>query len=687
VPCLKPVWIKRFQKTYVRSAGSGGKVRSFTPTPTHGISNMSSEKATHEKDFIVTARKYRPQTFGDLVSQAHVSETLRNAIQSGRLAHAYLFSGPRGVGKTTGARLLAKAINCTTPLSERDRGEACRQCESCRSFEEGRSLNIIEIDAASNNSVDDIRALRDKVIIPPQGARKKVYIIDEVHMLSNAAFNALLKTLEEPPPHALFIFATTEPHKVLPTILSRCQRFDFKRIPVTDIVGRLKEICSIEGFTADEESLVLIAQKGDGALRDALSVFDQSIALCGTDLHYVELAKALGVIANDLYFTITDLIHQRETAPIFSFVQDLVTSGADYLEFVGGLSGHLRNLLVAHSTKSGALIEAAEAVQQRYQEEATRFAEPDLLRMLQLVSEGEQTLKTSAQPRLRLEMMLVKLVTMPASVDLNQLLRHLGRLESQIKSGHVPPAASSSGSSASPASSPPTDGGPPALVSKPTSYVSSRSIPNADPPPTVAAPAPTTVLTPKVERAQTTSRTPVSYEALFGKPALAGVTPAHPTKVQDPETPSTTLSQPAVRIQVAEKAAQEDYNRIFFQANKHWSDFLSRIKRGRIAIFGMLNQTRLERAERTTLMIAAPDVMHADLLTQQRDWLASELADVAGLSHPPNLTFYIQPAQQSETAQKTETEANDPYQQLQRLSQTNATVRALIDHFGAEIVW
>ncbi|MBL7978517.1 MAG: DNA polymerase III subunit gamma/tau [Bacteroidetes Order II. Incertae sedis bacterium] len=648
---------------------------------------MSSEKATREKAFIVTARKYRPQTFGDLVSQAHVSETLRNAIQSGRLAHAYLFSGPRGVGKTTGARLLAKAINCTTSLSERDRGEACRQCESCRSFEEGRSLNIIEIDAASNNSVDDIRALRDKVIIPPQGARKKVYIIDEVHMLSNAAFNALLKTLEEPPPHALFIFATTEPHKVLPTILSRCQRFDFKRIPVADIVYRLKEICVIEGFTADEESLVLIAQKGDGALRDALSVFDQSIALCGTDLRYAELAKALGVIANDLYFAITDMIHQRETAPVFRFVQALVTSGADYLEFVGGLSDHLRNLLVAHSTQSGALIEAAEAVQQRYQEEAARFAEPDLLRMLQLVSEGEQALKTSAQPRLRLEMMLVKLVTMPASVDLHQLLRHLGRLESQIKSGHLPPVASSSGSSSGPSSAPIAGGSPPTSASKPTSYTNPRPALPEGPPTTVAEPALIAARPPAVERSQTTARTPVSYEALFGKPALAGVTPTRPTKVQDSEVPATALSQPTMRIQVAEKVAQEDYNRIFFEANKYWSDFLSRIKRGRIAVFGMLNQTRLDRAERATLMIAAPDAMHADLLTQQRDWLASELADVAGLSRPPSLTFYIQPTQQTETAQKAEAEANDPYQQLQRLSQTNATVRALIDHFGAEIVW
>ena len=231
--------------------------------------------------YTVTARKYRPQTFADLVAQEHVAETLRNAITRGRLAHAYLFSGPRGVGKTTAARILAKAVNCQTPLAERPDAEPCRTCDSCRAFEEGRSLNIIEIDAASNNRVEDVRELRDTVRVPPQGANKKVYILDEVHMLSASAFNALLKTLEEPPDYALFIFATTEPHKVLPTILSRTQRFDFRRIAVPEIVSRLEEISAAEGVTADDESLVLLARKGDGALRDALSIYDQAVSICG----------------------------------------------------------------------------------------------------------------------------------------------------------------------------------------------------------------------------------------------------------------------------------------------------------------------------------------------------------------------------------------------------------------------
>jgi len=627
------------------------------------------------REFIVTARKYRPQTFGDLVSQAHVSETLRNAIQSGRLAHAYLFSGPRGVGKTTGARLLAKAINCTTLLTQRDRGEACRNCESCRSFEEGRSLNIIEIDAASNNSVDDIRALRDKVIIPPQGARKKVYIIDEVHMLSNAAFNALLKTLEEPPPHALFIFATTEPHKVLPTILSRCQRFDFKRIPVADIVGRLKEICQIEGFSADEESLVLIAQKGDGALRDALSAFDQAIALCGTDLKYPELAKALGVIATELYFTVTEMVHTRETAPVFDFVHQLVTSGADYLEFVGGLSAHMRNLLVAQATKSGTLIEAAEAVQQRYQREAERFLEADLLRMLQIVSEGEVSLKTSAQPRLRLEMMLLKLVTMPTTVDLGLLLRHLDRLEANIKSGNIPPTAPVS-------QLPPTPNSPGGNAQTASSSVSTKAPAHVVEvvSTSVAEPKQPPILPQSIEKKQDPTRSITSYEALFGKPAFAGNKPMNKAKAPDPQ-------KNEVQVQVHKKTIEEDYNRLFFEANKHWSDFLLRIKRERIAVFGMLKHARLDRAERSMLLISAPDTMHVEMLGQQREWLATELAAVAGFNHPPNLGFFVQTVCASDAASLAETENTDPYQQLQKLSQTNATVRVLIDQFGAEIVW
>lgn len=386
--------------------------------------------------YLVTARKYRPALFKQLVAQGHVTDTLKNALRLDRLAHAYLFSGPRGVGKTTAARILAKAINCTTPLSERtDEAEPCRTCESCRSFEEGRSLGIFELDAASNNKVDDIRELRETVRVPPQGTKRKVYIIDEVHMLSTQAFNALLKTLEEPPPHVLFIFATTEPHKVLPTILSRCQRFDFRRIPAGRMAQHLGHICREEGIDADEGSLMLLARKGDGALRDALSAFDQAVSLCGDTLRYDELTQAMGVVDADLYFSATEHVREGSSAGMLRLVEAVVQRGYDLQELLAGLSEHLRNLLVARTMEDVSLIEATEAMRQRYRETAHHFSEDDLLRLLMIAGEAEDAVKQSAQPRLRLEMALLKMATLPRAADLQAALSKLDRLEQMAQGG------------------------------------------------------------------------------------------------------------------------------------------------------------------------------------------------------------------------------------------------------------
>ena len=382
--------------------------------------------------YLVAARKYRPQRFGEIVAQQHVTETLQNAIRLDRLAHAYLFSGPRGVGKTTAARILAKAINCTTPLENRNLGEPCRECESCITFEQNRSMSILEIDAASNNRVEDIRELRDTILIPPQGSKKKVYIIDEVHMLSNAAFNALLKTLEEPPPHALFIFATTEPNKVLPTILSRCQRFDFRRIAVPEIIKHLRAICEEEHIHADEASLMLIAHKGDGALRDSLSAFDQAVSLCGTSLVYDELAKAFGVVGIDLFFEVTDYVKAGHSAGLLTVVDRILSQGYDLQEFLIGLANHLRNLLVASTMSDTSLIEAAESVKQRYAVAATQFTEVDLLRLLMITADGEQLLKTSVQPRLQMELSLLKMASMAHAVDLREAIKKLDNLEKHV---------------------------------------------------------------------------------------------------------------------------------------------------------------------------------------------------------------------------------------------------------------
>ena len=388
--------------------------------------NMSDNR------YLVTARKYRPQRFNEIVAQQHVTETLQNAIRLDRLAHAYLFSGPRGVGKTTAARILAKAINCTTPLEDRELGEPCRSCESCKTFEESRSLSILEIDAASNNRVEDIRELRETIQIPPQGSKRKVYIIDEVHMLSNAAFNALLKTLEEPPPHALFIFATTEPNKVLPTILSRCQRFDFRRIAVPEIVSHLQEICKEEHIQADEASLMLIAHKGDGALRDSLSAFDQAVSLCGTNLVYDELARAFGVVGVDLFFQVTNHVHGGDSASLLRMVDEILSQGYDLQEFLVGLSNHLRNLLVAVTMPDTSLIEAAESVKSRYADGGKQFTEPDLLRYLMILSEGEQQLRVSVQPRLQMELTLLKMASMAHAVDLREALKKLDDLKNGL---------------------------------------------------------------------------------------------------------------------------------------------------------------------------------------------------------------------------------------------------------------
>ncbi|WP_143536951.1 DNA polymerase III subunit gamma/tau, partial [Rubricoccus marinus] len=398
--------------------------------------------------YLVTARKYRPQTFGDLVAQEHVAETLRNAILGDRLAHAYLFSGPRGVGKTTAARLVAKAVNCQTPLAERPDAEPCRTCEACRSFEEGRALNVIEMDAASNNGVDDVRELRETVRIPPQGADKKVYILDEVHMFSAAAFNALLKTLEEPPPYALFVFATTEPHKVLPTILSRTQRFDFRRIQVPEIVGRLREVCEAEGITADEESLVLIARKGDGALRDALSLFDQALSLVGMNLQIGPLREALGVVDEDVFFAVSDRAAQADRAGLITLVDGLVRRGYDLAEFVDGLGEHLRDLMVTRTTGSADLVEGTDTTRARYAQAAGAWAEADLLHLLMLVEQCASDLRDSRQPRLVVELALVKMATLERAAKLDVLLDRLRRIESALAGGASLPTGPASGGAA-----------------------------------------------------------------------------------------------------------------------------------------------------------------------------------------------------------------------------------------------
>ncbi len=356
-------------------------------------------------EFIVSARKYRPATFASVVGQKHITSTLKNAIERGQLAHAYLFCGPRGVGKTTCARIFAKAINCLSPNG----AEACNECESCRSFNEGRSLNIHELDAASNNSVEDIRTLIEQVRIIPQVGRYSVFIIDEVHMLSAAAFNAFLKTLEEPPAHAVFILATTEKHKIIPTILSRCQIYDFNRIRVEDSVGYLKHIASQEGITADEESLNLIAQKADGGMRDALSMFDKAVSFCGTTLDYRQVAQTLNVLDYDTYFSVTEMLLAGDYVRALVAFDEVLAKGFSGQTFMSGLNRHLRDLLMAARPETLRLIEMTGTLLERYRTQAGACDVGFLFGAIACLTELDGKIRQSSNQRLLVELGLMKI--------------------------------------------------------------------------------------------------------------------------------------------------------------------------------------------------------------------------------------------------------------------------------------
>lgn len=363
-------------------------------------------------NFIVSARKYRPATFDTVVGQQSITSTLKNAIVNNQLAQAFLFCGPRGVGKTTCARILAKTINCLNPVNK---VEACDQCESCLSFNRSASFNIHELDAASNNSVDDIRNLVDQVRIPPQIGKYKVYIIDEVHMLSTAAFNAFLKTLEEPPAYAKFILATTEKHKIIPTILSRCQIFDFKRIVVKDIASYLAFVAKNEGVTADEEALHVIAQKADGAMRDALSFFDQLVSFAGDRLTYETVTEHLNILDQSYYFRIMDQVLEQDTSGLLLTINEIINRGFDGQHFLIGLGEHLRNLLVCKDPRTVTLLEVSTNLEQKYLEQSGKFPPAFLIKALEIHNQHDQGYKNSNNKRLQLELVLLQICTINAT--------------------------------------------------------------------------------------------------------------------------------------------------------------------------------------------------------------------------------------------------------------------------------
>ena len=462
-------------------------------------------------EFIVSARKYRPATFASVVGQQSITSTLKNAIERGQLAHAYLFCGPRGVGKTTCARIFAKAINCLSPVG----AEACNECESCRAFNEGRSMNIHELDAASNNSVDDIRSLIEQVRIMPQIGKYSLFIIDEVHMLSQQAFNAFLKTLEEPPKHAVFILATTEKHKIIPTILSRCQVYDFNRIRVEDSVAYLKHIADKEGVRYDEESLNLIAQKADGGMRDALSMFDKAVSFCNAELQYKEVAQTLNVLDYDTYFSMTDMLLAGDYTTALIRFDEVLSKGFSGQTFMSGLNQHMRDLLLAKGPAIS-LIELTGSLLERYRNQATTCDTEFLFGAISILTEADGKIKQSSNQRLLVELGLMKIASLGKKKN-----NDTDTLDESYPLPDLPDKITPAGGSAvqtpkvaaAPTTTPTTEATPVAKVVAPQL---SDSAPEQRP--TVQSPAPTTVRRTSVDRFSIASLMDSAIEDTSEKP-------------------------------------------------------------------------------------------------------------------------------------------------------------------------
>ena len=492
-------------------------------------------------DFIVSARKYRPATFRSVVGQKHITSTLQNAIERGQLAHAYLFCGPRGVGKTTCARIFAKAINCLAP----DGAEACNECESCRSFNEGRSLNIHELDAASNNSVEDIRTLIEQVRIIPQVGRYSVFIIDEVHMLSTAAFNAFLKTLEEPPAHAIFILATTEKHKIIPTILSRCQIYDFNRIRVEDSVEYLKYIASQEGISADEESLNLIAQKADGGMRDALSMFDKAVSFCGTALDYRNVAQTLNVLDYDTYFSVTEMLLAGNYVDVLVAFDSVLSKGFSGQTFMSGMNRHMRDLLMARQPDTLRLIEMTGTLLERYRTQAGACSVEFLFGAISVLTELDGKIRQSSNQRLLVELGLMKIAGLGQKK--NDTLTSSGEYPLPELTPRTAAAAVAATPAAQPQPDPATRPGPnpvPAAPQQPAAVQPGQASQPASAP--IPAPAPQPAARPEASKPapQPVRRPLISGTSLSELLASAGSNPDEEPSEQETAEPEVATIDP-----------------------------------------------------------------------------------------------------------------------------------------------
>lgn len=630
-------------------------------------------------------RKYRPRTFDDIVSQDHVSDTLKNAIRQNRLSHAYMFCGPRGVGKTTMARVLARTIN---NIDNEVDGESLNQ-----------TLNVVEIDAASNNKVEDVHHLRESVRIPPQNGRYKVFIIDEVHMLSKSAFNALLKTLEEPPDHVIFIFATTEPHKVLPTILSRVQRFDFKRIKVEEMVERLRGIAQNEQINIDDESLHVIAKKADGALRDALGLMDQAIAFCGSDIRHEELLRALNVVSTERMFDVMEAVRTHNAEAGLDLVNDLLQEGYDIQEYLIGLTEHLRNLYVAKSSRNMHLVEASPDMKKRYAASAEHFSQDDLMRMLHLVSEAQFKIREAQQPRIQFEITLLKLIHMQRSETLQQLitgLEHLkknfsnGQIESEPASEPRESAAAPSKQSDTPASSTP-EAAEPSSGSGETDKHNEEYETEAEPQPVMekaadtgsdTQPAPSSEEKDTRAQAATASDSGTDQEesmSFLGRPSLNKYKQKPLNNTNSGNTavsPAPAPPHPAQSGETTEKRAPKELK--LHELKEIWPRYVGELKKH----VPQMLYFQMQRIEPI-------DLKHGEVLLRCGDPFALKMVEENEmdlrkiLKRVTGATLQLKCKIEQSAEQKRE--SMSPYERFKKLQERDPTIRAIVELFGAEL--
>ncbi|WP_291529746.1 DNA polymerase III subunit gamma/tau [Bacteroides sp. UBA939] len=618
------------------------------------------------ENYIVSARKYRPATFESVVGQHALTTTLKNAIAIGKLAHAYLFCGPRGVGKTTCARIFAKTINCMSPTAD---GEACNQCESCTAFNEQRSYNIHELDAASNNSVDDIRQLVEQVRIPPQIGKYKVYIIDEVHMLSASAFNAFLKTLEEPPRHAIFILATTEKHKILPTILSRCQIYDFNRITVEDTVAHLAYVASKEGITSEPEALNVIALKADGGMRDALSIFDQVVSFTGGHITYQSVIENLNVLDYEYYFRLTDHFLANQVSDALLLLNDVLNKGFDASHFITGLSSHFRDLLVSKDPATLPLLEVGASIRERYQVQAQKCPLPFLYKAMKLCNDCDLNYRASKNKRLLVELTLIQVAQLTAGDD-------------DVSGGRSPQQA------IKPIFSQPVAVQQPQASATPPTQVSNVATAQVQPAPQNYVAQQTTSAVQQTTSAaqQTTSAAPQAVPATPQFQQSSG-TQAKEQKVRVVNMSDLSISIKHPRVEEENKQAvaatpqesvqpEEDLAFNEKDVNFYWQEYAGRLPQEQVALANCMRLLHLTMQDATTFEVVVDNNIVAKEFTEQKQELQDYLRMRLKNSKATMTVRVSDPAENVRPTNRVEL--------FQMMAQKNSALLQLRDEFGLE---